>query len=467
MIQPVILAGGTGTRMWPMSRELYPKQFLSLTSDNTMFEETLLRLEGLECLDPIVVCNEDHRFVAAEQLRSVGKDHGGILLEPIGRNTAPAIALATLFAQNRKNMDPLILVLPADHMISDAKSFNDSVFKAVPFAESGKLVTFGVKPQSPETGYGYIKKGNSLNSEDVCAVDKFVEKPCLALATEYLDSGDYFWNSGMFLFRASSFIKEMHKFCNDILAASKETISLAKRDLDFVRFDIDSFKKCRAESIDYAVMEKTELAVVVPLDSSWNDLGSWSSVWELTPKDRDGNVSKGDVISIDSNNNYVQSDNKLVATLGVSDLVVIDTKDALLVADKARVQDVKCVVNELKDLGRPEYKVHRDVYRPWGKYDTICQGKRDLVKRITVQPGQKVSTQMHHHRAEHWIVVSGTAKVTKGEVSFLLGEDESTYIPLGVIHTLENPGIVPLEMIEVQTGSYLDEKDILRFENKT
>jgi len=463
MILPVIMAGGTGSRLWPLSRELYPKQFLNLGGSHSLLQSTVLRLEGLDHHAPLFVCNEEHRFIVAEQLRLVNSAFSGIILEPTGRNTAPAIALAAFQALNQGH-DPLLLVLAADHVIADNHAFHEAVIRALTFAETGKLVTFGIVPMSPETGYGYIKADK--NQEHAYPISAFVEKPDKETAQHYLDSGDYYWNSGMFLFRASRYLSELEKHQPDIHRQCEAAMKDTRLTTDFVRINEEAFITCPADSIDYAVMEKTDSAVVVPMDAGWNDIGSWSALWELGVKDEQGNVHQGDIMNVESRNCYVCADAKLVVTIGLDNLVVVDTKDAVLIASKDRVQEVKRVVEQINAKGRVEAKLHREVYRPWGKYDSIDQGLRYQVKRITVKPGEKLSLQMHHHRAEHWVVVSGTARVTQGEKTFLLTEDQSTYIPVGVVHALENPGKLPLEMIEIQSGSYLGEDDIVRFEDR-
>ncbi|MFV7639070.1 MULTISPECIES: mannose-1-phosphate guanylyltransferase/mannose-6-phosphate isomerase [Shewanella] len=463
MILPVIIAGGSGTRLWPLSRDNYPKQFLTLNGQHTMLQNTLLRLQGIEHSPAMVICNEEHRFIAAEQLRQINARHGGIFLEPVGRNTAPAIALAA-FKSMQKGDDPLLLVLAADHVIEKKHSFQKAVFQATHFANQGKLVTFGIVANKPETGYGYIKRGRPF--EGAFVVERFFEKPKFETAREYVASGDYYWNSGMFLFKASRYLEELKTFRPDIYQACERAVKVQSSDLDFVRVDQVAFESCPGESIDCAVMEHTADAVVVPMDAGWSDVGGFSALWDVSAKDVKGNVFSGDVKSVDTKNTLVFGEDKLVATVGVEDLVIINTKDAVLVAHKEYSQQVKHIVNQLKAENRGETTFHREVYRPWGKYDSIDKGERFQVKRITVKPGAKLSVQMHHHRAEHWIVVSGTAKVTNGDKEILLTENQSTYIPVGVVHALENPGKVNLELIEVQSGSYLGEDDIVRFEDR-
>lgn len=454
-ICPVIMAGGSGTRLWPLSRAARPKQFLPISGEDTMLQATCKRLSGLDTQRPTIICNEEHRFFVAEQLLEIN-ELGPIILEPISRNTAPAIAIAALTAVD----DPLLLVLAADHVIRDETAFNEAVLRAIPLAEEGKLVTFGIVPSEPHTGYGYVKRGSNVGGG--FKVDEFVEKPSLDLAQDYLSSGEYYWNSGMFLFRASVFLEELGKFRPDILGKCKLSSEEVRIDLDFLRIGKESFESCPAESVDYAVMEKTTRGVVVPMDAGWSDIGSWSSLWDVSKKDVNGNATNGDVILQDTHNSCVQTDGKLVAVLGVDNLVVVSTKDAVLVAGKNNVQDVKYITERLKADERSEWNLSREVYRPWGKYDSIDSGPRYQTKRITVKPGAKLSVQMHHHRAEHWVVVSGVARVTNGDKTFLLSENESTYIPIGVIHALENPGKVELVLIEVQSGSYLGEDDIVR-----
>jgi mannose-1-phosphate guanylyltransferase len=454
----VILAGGSGTRLWPLSRASHPKQFLALHDNATMLQSTVKRLEGLDVQSTVTICNEEHRFFVAEQLRAIDK-LGSIILEPVGRNTAPAIALAALSVQD----DPLLLVLAADHVIQNEAAFISSVRAAIPLAESGRLVTFGIEPNIPHTGYGYIKKG--IKNDTGFNVDRFVEKPSHELAQEYVSAGDYYWNSGIFLFKASKYLEELECFRPDIYKACESAMASVQYDVDFLRIDKVKFESCPSESADYAVFEKTKDAVVVPLNAGWSDIGSWSSLWGILEKDQNGNVTHGDVMIHNSSNSYIRTDGKLVAAIGVDDLVIVSTKDAVMVSHKDRVQDIKVIVDQLKTKSRPEWQLNREVYRPWGKYDVIDIGMNYQAKRITVNPGAKLSVQMHNHRAEHWIVVSGEAKVTKGDKTFLLCENESTYIPIGVIHSLENLEKVELQLIEVQSGSYLSEDDIVRFED--
>ena len=465
MLIPVVLSGGAGTRLWPLSRELYPKQLLALAGgERTMLQDTVARLEGLpELAAPVVVCNEAHRFMVAEQLRQQGVAAPSIILEPVGRNTAPAIALAA-HAALASAPDPLLLVLPADHVVRDTAPFVAAVMAALPAAKAGRLVTFGVVARQPETGYGYIRR--SAGEGPVYPIASFVEKPDAARAREFVASGDYFWNSGMFLFRARRYLAELQHHAPEIASACAAAWAAATRDLDFIRVDGTAFAACPSDSIDYAVMEKTDAAVVTPLDAGWSDVGSWSSLHDAIASDADGNVLRGDVIAEDSRDCFLFSESRLVATVGLEGHVVIETKDAVLVAPKGRVQDVKKLVNRIKAAGRAEHSLHREVFRPWGSYDSIESGERYQVKRLTVKPGASMSLQLHHHRAEHWIVVSGTARITRNDEVFLLEENQSTYIPLGAKHRIENPGKIPLHLIEVQSGSYLGEDDIVRFEDR-
>lgn len=467
MIIPVILSGGTGSRLWPLSRELYPKQLLPLVNGNTMLQNTAERLSGINDISaPMVVCNEEHRFMVAEQLRLIGMPPSAVLLEPVGRNTAPAVAIAALEAMATGH-NPVLLVLPADHVVGDVRAFQRVVEAGKSLAIGGKLITFGIVPKSPETGYGYIKTGGRLNDtvEDAYAVERFVEKPDMEMAREYVASGDYLWNSGMFMFSASRYIDELQKFAPDIVASCKKAHAGAKRDLDFVRLDKEAFSASPGISIDYAVMERTADAAVIPLDADWSDVGSWSALWEIGERDNNGNVIKGDVVFHDTHDCYINAGSRLVATVGVENHVIVETADAVLVAHKDRVQDVKAIVGQLNAKKRQETITHRKVFRPWGAYQSVDNAERFQVKRITVNPGASLSLQMHHHRAEHWIVVKGTARVTRDDEVIVLSENESTYIPLGVKHRLENPGVIPLELIEVQSGSYLGEDDIVRFDD--
>ncbi len=465
---PIVMAGGSGTRLWPLSRGLFPKQFLTLQGKFTMLQNTILRIDELDCGTPLVISNETHRFVVAEQLRQLNKLAGNIILEPVGRNTAPAIALAALQAMSQAEAtdNPLLLVLAADHVIQDEVAFCQSVQAALPLAQQGKLVTFGIVPTAPETGYGYIRRGASIAETAGYQVAQFVEKPDLTTATHYLESGEFYWNSGMFLFSAKRYLAELEKFRPDILTACQQAMNVSSHDLDFVRVDPQIFATCPDDSIDYAVMEKTTDAVMVPMDAGWSDVGSWSSLWEISDKTPEGNVTHGDVIQVNSRNNYVFAESSLVTTVGVDDLVIVQTKDALLVSKRDQVQQVKQVVEQIKASGRLEHHQHREIYRPWGKYDSIDAGARYQVKRLSIKPGEQLSLQKHHHRAEHWIVVQGTAEVTCGDETLLLSENESFYIPLGMKHSLANPGKIMLEVVEVRSGSYLEDDDIERFWDK-
>ena len=464
MLLPVIMAGGSGSRLWPLSRQLNPKQFLPLTGEATLFQYTLVRLEGLTDAPPLLLCNEEHRFLAAEQLRQAGVDSATLMLEPVGRNTAPAIALAALQA-TADGSDPDLLVLAADHAIQDTAAFHDSVRAALPLAAEGRLVTFGIVPTAAETGYGYIQRGEALESGGF-SVARFVEKPDPATAQAYLEGGEHYWNSGMFLFRASAYLAALERHQPEMLAACRAAVAGGSRETDFVRVEAEAFAASPADSIDYAVMEKVDNAAMVPLDAGWSDIGSWSALWDIGARDENDNLLRGDVVAHDTRGTLVHADHRLVATVGVADLVIVETKDAVLVAPRDRVQEVKKVVERIEADGRHEHLNHREVYRPWGCYDSIDNGDRFQVKRITVKPGAKLSVQMHHHRAEHWVVVRGTARVTNGEESFLVTENQSTYIPIGRVHALENPGSIPLELVEVQSGSYLGEDDIVRLDDQ-
>ncbi|AEF23837.1 mannose-1-phosphate guanylyltransferase/mannose-6-phosphate isomerase [Pseudomonas fulva] len=463
---PLILSGGSGSRLWPLSRKLYPKQFLALTSSETMFQQTLQRLAHEGMGKPMIVCNETHRFIVSEQLAAIDCTAQTILLEPFGRNTAPAVAIAAmhLLAEGR---DELLLVLPADHVIEEVGIFHHALGAAREAAERGELVLFGVPAKRPETGYGYIKAGASSKQlpAGVLDVERFVEKPDLPTASEFVASGDYFWNSGMFLFRCSRYLEELKRHDPDIYDTCQLALSQSEVDLQFIRIDPKAFECCPDNSIDYAVMEKADRTCVVPLSAGWNDVGSWSAIWDVQAKDVNGNSHTGDVIVHDSRNCLVHSAHKLVTLVGLDNVVVVETKDAVMVAHKDRVQDVKHLVNALSSQGRPEAENHCEVYRPWGSYDSIDNGHRFQVKRIMVKPGASLSLQKHHHRAEHWIVVTGTAKVTCDDKTFLLSENQSTYIPIASVHRLANPGKIPLEIIEVQSGSYLGEDDIERFDD--
>ena len=474
MIIPVILSGGSGTRLWPLSRAMHPKQLLSLVSDATMIQDTVSRLNGIRFLaQPIVVCNEEHRFMIAEQMREINIVPSAIILEPFGRNTAPAVAISALKAVKIANEidgsiadDAVILVLPADHVIQNTEAFHQAVDIGYKAALNNKLVTFGIIPNSPETGYGYIKAGLEVDGNSaVCEVDQFIEKPDKQTAESYIEQGSYYWNSGMFMFKASEYLKELEQHNNEMLRVSKMALETGASDLDFIRLNKEVFEKCPSDSIDYAVMEKTSKAVVVPVDIGWNDIGSWTALWEVGKNDQHGNVSHGDVCVIDTENSYIHSENRLVSVVGVKDHIIVETPDAVLVAHKDAAQNVKKIVDELKTTHREEALVPHKVYRPWGTYECIDSEDRFLAKRIMVNPGARLSLQLHHHRAEHWIVVKGTAKVTCGDKEFILAENESTYIPLGEKHRLENNGKIPLEIIEVQTGSYLGEDDIVRFDD--
>ncbi len=465
MLIPLILSGGSGTRLWPVSRKNLPKQFLALTGKSTLFQQTVERTRQLpKVVAPIVVASEAHRFLAADQLLEAGIEGATIVLEPMARNTAPAIALGALQALQR-DADALLLVLPADHLIGDTEAFVAAVKQATPLAEQGWLVTFGIRPDQPETGFGYIRRAETIDNNGY-RVEQFVEKPNRATAESYLADGGYDWNSGMFLFKASRYLEELTTHAPEMLAAVRDAHAKASADLDFVRIDRDAFEQVPDNSIDYAVMEKTQRAAVIPVSCAWSDIGSWSALWSAGSKDEQGNLREGDTLAINTRNSLLRSHKRhLVATVGVDDLIVVTTPDATLVAHRDAAQDVKHVVDQLKALGRSEHSLHRMVRRPWGSYDSLEAADRFQVKRIVVKPGASLSLQKHHHRAEHWIVVSGTAEVTCGDKVFLLSENQSTYIPLGSVHRLRNPGKVSLELIEVQSGSYLGEDDIVRLDD--
>jgi len=460
-VVPVILSGGSGTRLWPRSRKHYPKQLLRLLGQRTMIQETVLRVDHLGA--PVIVCNEEHRFLVAEQLLELGIKPAAIILEPVARNTAPAIALAALAAYE-KDPQSILVVLPADHLIKDVASFRARLEIAVELAGSGKLVTFGIRPVRAETGYGYIK-ADGVVAGKVLEIQQFVEKPDIATAVDYFVSGKYYWNSGMFVFRADVYLKELGDHQPEILKYARLAYENARQDLDFTRVDQEAFAQCPEDSIDYAIMEKTDNAVLVPYDSDWSDLGSWQAIWEETDKDSDENVILGDVIAEDCTGSLFHAENHLIAAIGIEDMVVIDTKDALLIAKKDRVQDIKKIVDRLKTMERDEYLLHREVFRPWGSYDSIDAGDGYQVKRITVKPGKSLSLQYHHKRSEHWVVVKGTALVQIGDDEQLVGENQAAYIPKGVKHRLTNPGDTPIHLIEVQSGSYLGEDDIVRLED--
>ncbi|SAH81277.1 capsular polysaccharide biosynthesis mannose-6-phosphate isomerase/mannose-1-phosphate guanylyl transferase [Bordetella ansorpii] len=463
-LQPVLLAGGSGTRLWPLSRESYPKQFLNLLDDASALQATWQRVSELADHEPLLITNEAHRFIVAEQLRQLDLQHPEILLEPVGRNTAPAIALAALHALARGG-DTLLLVLPSDHAVMQPAAFRQAVEAARAPALAGKLVTFGVVPAYAETGYGYIRARVGADAQAPADVEAFVEKPDADTAARYVAEGNYYWNSGMFLFLASRYLQALQQFRPDILQACQAAMAGKRDDGDFIRFDESAFAACPSDSIDYAVMERDPDVAMVPLDAGWSDIGSWASLWQLAKQDQDGNALRGDVVADSCHDTYAYSSSRLVAVLGMKDTVVVETPDAVLVAARDQVQHVRKIVTRLQAAKRSEAVEHRLVYRPWGSYDSVDEGARFKVKRITVAPGCRLSLQMHHHRAEHWIVVTGTARITRGEEVFLLTENQSTYIPLGVRHRLENPGSIPLELIEVQSGPYLAEDDIVRFED--
>ncbi len=465
MILPVILSGGSGTRLWPLSRKMHPKQLLPLINETSLLQDTINRLTvSTDITRGVVICNEEYRFLVAEQVSNTKLKQCDIILEPVGKNTAPAIALAAITALE-KDGDPILLVLPADHVIEDVKQFHEALSVGKQRAEKGEFVTFGVVPDRPETGFGYIKADRSNGNDSFYPVERFVEKPDLEHAKKYVDDGGYYWNSGMFMFKASAYLAALQMFAPGIFDACQQACTKANRDMDFIRIGIDEFEHCPSDSIDYAIMEKVDNAVVIPVDIGWSDVGSWSALHDIGDSDSDGNQLIGDVKSHTTKNCYIRSDAKLVTTLGVEDLIIVDTEDALMVASRNSVQSIKDIVEELSSEGREEVVLHKRVCRPWGCYQGIDSSERFQVKRITVNPGSILSLQMHHHRSEHWIVVNGTARVTRGEEEFVLSENESTYIPLGVTHRLENIGKIPLELIEVQTGSYLGEDDIVRFDD--
>ena len=468
-LQPVILSGGSGTRLWPLSRRAFPKQFLALVDDDSLLQSTAARMDSLggsaELLPPVIVCNEAHRFLVAEQLRASGHAAGNIILEPVGRNTAPALTLAALDAEQE---DPVLIVMPADHVVKDAAAFAHAVSAGLAHANSGKVVTFGIVPDSPQTGFGYIRSGSAVDKQ-CYKLDAFVEKPDRETAESYIARGDYFWNSGMFLLRARRWLELIERFRPDIAKAVRDAHAGGQRDLDFFRVDETAFSASPADSIDYAVMEPLSKeggeCLVVPLDAGWSDIGAWDALWAVSDRDESGNACHGDVMAFESHNNVLHSQHRILAAIGVDDLVVVETSDAVLVAHKDHAQDVKRVTEHLDAQGRGESEFHRCVHRPWGTFEGMDQGERFQVTRQSVKPGARLSLQMHHHRAEHWIVVSGTARVTCDDKEFLLSENQSTYIPIGMRHRLENPGSIPLEIIEVQSGSYLGEDDIVRFDD--
>lgn len=474
MITPVILAGGSGTRLWPLSRKLYPKQFMQLVDDHTLLQNTLLRLGALaEIQPPIILCNEAHRFIVAEQLRQIDITPAAIVLEPVGRNTAPALAVAALMAEARQK-ESTLLALPADHHIENTEGLLATVRKGAVYADRGHLVTFGIEPDAAETGYGYIRKGKALETDETAtkgsnagawAIDRFVEKPDCDTALKYVESGEYCWNSGMFMFKAGKVLEELASFAPDIVSGCRQAVEKGRTDLDFFRLDKQAFSRCPSDSIDYAVMEKTQAGVMIALCSPWNDLGSWEALWQAGEKDADQNVIHGDVCLQNVERSFIHASSRLVTAVGLIDHVVVETKDAVFVAPRQQVQQVKALVDQLTRMERPETVTQKLVYRPWGAYEDVDISERFLVKRITVKPKAKLSLQKHFHRAEHWVVVKGTALVTRGEEQFILKEDESTYIPLGTVHRLENPGKIPLELIEIQSGSYLAEDDVVRLDD--
>jgi mannose-1-phosphate guanylyltransferase/mannose-6-phosphate isomerase len=465
LVHPVIMSGGAGSRLWPLSRQLYPKQLLPLAGERTMIQETARRVRGAGFAAPMAVCNQEHRFLIAEQLRESDAADPTIVLEPVGRNTAPVAAVASLLLADQ---DPsaLILLMPADHVVLDTNAFQRVVAIAADAARTGAIVTFGIAPKGPETGYGYIQRGEASSVAGAFRVRRFEEKPDRETAKGYIDAGDYYWNGGIYVFSAKTYLDELQKLEPKMVECCREAVAKGRRDLDFFRLDEQAFTACPSKSIDYAVMEHTKHAAMVPVDMGWSDVGSWQSLWEIAARDGNGNASEGDVVALNVSNSYLRSEGPLLAAVGLEDMVVVATQDAVLVTRRGTTQDVKKVVEEIERSGRHHHLHHRQVFRPWGSYDSIDCGDRFQVKRIVVNPGAKLSLQMHHHRAEHWIVVTGTAKVTCDEKVFLLRENESTYIPLGSRHRLENPGSIPLHLIEVQSGSYLGEDDIVRFEDR-
>ncbi|WP_373500772.1 mannose-1-phosphate guanylyltransferase/mannose-6-phosphate isomerase [Desulfococcus sp.] len=471
MIYPVILAGGSGTRLWPLSRELHPKQLLGLVTDNTMLQDTLIRLSGVEDMAaPIVICNENHRFMVAEQLRAMGMGHADIILEPVGRNTAPAVAVAALRALASGD-DPLLLILPADHFIRDTQAFQKAVSAGVRLAGQDRLITFGIVPDAPETGYGYIKKGRLLSEEapeggpSAVAIERFVEKPDYDTAVAYVDSGDFCWNSGMFLFRAATLIAEMETWAPEMVAACRQALENGREDLDFFRLDRPSFEACPSDSIDYAVMEKTARGAMIPLQAGWSDLGSWEALWQAGKKDADDNVVHGDVLLHNVSNSYLRAGTRLIAAVGLKDHIVVETADAVLISPRSGVQDVKILVNKLKDARRGETVTHKTAFKPWGNSENLVKSEGFQVNLLTVKPGAALALQKHFNRAEHWIVVRGTAMVVRGDEEIILNENSATFIPQGLPHRLSNPGKIPLEIVEVQSGDYFGENDIIRLED--
>ncbi|HUO94455.1 MAG TPA: mannose-1-phosphate guanylyltransferase/mannose-6-phosphate isomerase [Rhizomicrobium sp.] len=464
LIHPVIMSGGAGSRLWPLSRQLYPKQLLPLAGERTMIQETAERAKGPHFASPLVVCNEEHRFLIAEQLRERDVKDPIIVLEPVGRNTAPVAAVASLILAE-DDPSALVLLMPADHVVEDKKAFAEAVEIAAAAAREGAIATFGIKPTGPEVGYGYIQRGEATSLKGAYRVKRFIEKPDRADAQAYVDAGDYFWNGGIFMFRAATYLEELARLEPEIAAQCREAVARGRGDLDFFRLDQTAFSASPSKSIDYAVMEHTSHAVVVPVSMGWSDVGSWQSLWEIAPHDASGNSLDGDVVALNVTNSYLRSEGPLLAAVGLEDVVVVATQDAVLVTRRDATQDVKKVVEEIERSGRHHHRHHRRVFRPWGSYDSVDFGDRFQVKRIIVNPGGQLSLQMHHHRAEHWVVVTGTARVTCNDKVFLLHENESTFIPQGATHRLENPGTIPLHLIEVQSGSYLGEDDIVRFQD--